>query len=66
IKRANALKSRTQFCNSQDATAADACSKQDARAEQELNEYRNLMDVMLKLTAVYRQKANWGWNPFDP
>ncbi|MFH1132369.1 MAG: hypothetical protein V1754_13620, partial [Pseudomonadota bacterium] len=69
VAHANKLKARSQYCNTE-LDKPDTCetvsSTEQAAADSALYEYRQLMDVVNKLTEVYRYMGNWSWNPFDP
>jgi hypothetical protein len=69
INHANKIKSRSSHC-SKTVGAADECVAVSAtdkeQADHALYEYRQLMDVVNKLSDLYRYKSNWSWDPFDP
>ncbi|MCC6746665.1 MAG: hypothetical protein IT371_03340 [Deltaproteobacteria bacterium] len=65
IKYANTLKSKSKYCD-KGGTGPDACVAADPRAEQALYEYRQLMDVVLKVTQYVKVSSNWEWNPYHP
>ena len=68
LQRANRLRSRTDYCNSEDPEAPDACEtgvpSDDRRvAEREMLLYRDQLDIMVNLTSQY---DNWYYSYGDP
>jgi hypothetical protein len=83
IAHANKLKSYSTLCNSTPGlpdscatppaqingtcpnTAANPCMQK--RAEQELYQYRQLMDIIIQVTTLYNNEmGNWSWSPWNP
>ena len=63
INYANKLKARTKFC-ADDASLT--CGTEHPKAEGDLYDYIELMDILTRLGERFRGWASWNWDPFNP